>query len=127
MKLKGLKTKMTTKKNHAAQEQISRNDHHITVETGDDVRRVKLSEFDSFTLALVKLLIGDYQVRRLVTKGMGPRKIENAVLAKSSRQRAPLLVDPYNKGLELLRTIEDGENLLEIDLSERSAVVLFRS
>lgn len=83
------------------------------------LRRVKLSEYDSFALAMLKLLLGEYHVRRLLTKGMGPRKVENAVLAKSSWQRVPLIVDPYNKGLELIRTIEDGENLLEIDLAER--------
>ena len=83
------------------------------------LRRVKLTEYDSFALAVIKLLLGEYHVRRLLTKGVGPRKIENAVLAKSSWQRVPLLMDPYNKGLELIRTIEDGENLLEIDLAER--------
>lgn len=83
------------------------------------LRHVKLSEYDSFALAVLKLLLGEYHVRRLLTKGMGPRKIENAVLAKSSWQRVPLLVDPYSKGLELIRTIEDGENLMEIDLAER--------
>lgn len=83
------------------------------------LRRVKVSEYDSFALAMLKLLLGEYHVRRLLTKGMGPRKVENAVLAKSSWQRVPLIVDPYNKGLELIRTIEDGENLLEIDLAER--------
>lgn len=82
-------------------------------------RRVKLSEYDSFALAMLKPLLGKYHFRRLLTKGMGPRKVENAVLAKSSWQRVPLIVDPYNKGLELIRTIEDGENLLEIDLAER--------
>lgn len=81
--------------------------------------RVKLSEYDSFALAMLKPLLGKYHFRRLLTKGMGPRKVENAVLAKSSWQRVPLIVDPYNKGLELIRTIEDGENLLEIDLAER--------
>ena len=83
------------------------------------LRRAKLTEYDSFALAVLKLLLGEYHVRRLLTKGVGPRKIENAILAKSSWQRVPLLVDPYNKGLELIRTIEDGENLLEIDLAER--------
>lgn len=94
-------------------------DYLFSVVKDQVLRRVKLSEYDSFALALLKLLLGEYDVRRLLTKGVGPRKIENAVLAKSSWQRVPLLVDPYNKGLELIRTIEDGENLLEIDLAER--------
>ena len=81
--------------------------------------RAKLTEYDSFALAVLKLLLGEYHVRRLLTKGVGPRKIENAILAKSSWQRVPLLVDPCGKGLELIRTVEDGENLLEIDLAER--------
>jgi len=85
------------------------------------LNRAKLTEYDSFALAILKLLLGEYHVRRLLTKGVGPRKIENAILAKSSWQRVPLLVDPYNKGLELIRTVEDGENLLEIDLAERLA------
>ena len=83
------------------------------------MRHVKLTEYDSFALALLKLLLGEYHVRRLLTKGVGPRKIENAVLVKSSWQRVPLLVDPFNKGLELIRIIEDGENMLQIDLAER--------
>ena len=91
----------------------------LSVGREQGLRRVKLSEYDSFALAMLKLLLGEYHVRRLLTKGMGPRKVENAVLAKSSWQRVPLIVDPYNKGLELIRTIEDGENLLEIDLAER--------
>ena len=85
------------------------------------LRRTKFTEYDSFVLAVLKLLLGENHVRRLVTKGMGPRKIENAVLSKSSWQRVPLLVDPHDKGLELIRIIEDGENLLEIDLAERYA------
>ena len=94
-------------------------DFMLSVGREQALRRVKLSEYDSFALAMLKLLLGEYHVRRLLTKGMGPRKVENAVLAKSSWQRVPLIVDPYNKGLELIRTIEDGENLLEIDLAER--------
>ena len=82
-------------------------------------QRPKLSEYDSFTMALAKLLLGDRHIRRLLTKGMGPRKIENATLAKSSWQRAPLLIDPSIKSLELIRMIEDGGNVLEIDLAER--------
>lgn len=97
----------------------SEEDYMFSVGRDQILRRVKLTEYDSFVLALLKLLLGEYHVRRLLTKGVGPRKIENAVLAKSSWQRVPLLVDPYNKGLELIRTVEDGENLLEIDLAER--------
>lgn len=99
--------------------QSSSEDFMFSVGREQALRRVKLSEYDSFALAMLKLLLGEYHVRRLLTKGMGPRKVENAVLAKSSWQRVPLIVDPYNKGLELIRTIEDGENLLEIDLAER--------
>lgn len=94
-------------------------DFMLSVDREQVFRRVKLSEYDSFALAMLKPLLGKYHFRRLLTKGMGPRKVENAVLAKSSWQRVPLIVDPYNKGLELIRTIEDGENLLEIDLAER--------
>ena len=94
-------------------------DYMFSVGKDEMLRRVKLTEYDSYALAVLKLLLGEYHVRRLLTKGVGPRKIENAVLAKSSWQRVPLLMDPYNKGLELIRTIEDGENLLEIDLAER--------
>lgn len=97
----------------------SEEDYMFSVGRDQILRRVKLTEYDSFVLALLKLLLSEYDVRRLLTKGVGPRKIENAVLAKSSWQRVPLLVDPYNKGLELIRTVEDGENLLEIDLAER--------
>ena len=74
--------------------------------------------YDSFSLALMKLLVGDDRVRELLTKGMGPRKIENAVLARSSWGRVSLLTDPHNKSLDLIRMIEDG-NMLEIDLGER--------
>ena len=100
-------------------EQLQSEDFMFSVGREQVLRHVKLSEYDSFALAVLKLLLGEYLVRRLLTKGMGPRKIENAVLAKSSWQRVPLLVDPYSKGLELIRTIEDGENLMEIDLAER--------
>lgn len=100
-------------------EQLQSEDFMFSVGREQVLRHVKLSEYDSFALAVLKLLLGEYHVRRLLTKGMGPRKIENAVLAKSSWQRVPLLVDPYSKGLELIRTIEDGENLMEIDLAER--------
>lgn len=94
-------------------------DYMFSVGRDQVLRRAKLTEYDSFALAVLKPLLGEYHVRRLLTKGVGPRKIENAVLAKSSWQRVPLMVDPYNKGLELIRTIQDGENLLEIDLAER--------
>ena len=94
-------------------------DYMFSIGRDQLLRRAKLTEYDSFSLAVLKLLLGEYHVRRLLTKGVGPRKIENAILAKSSWQRVPLLVDPYNKGLDLIRTIEDGENLLEIDLAER--------
>jgi len=94
-------------------------DYMFSVGKDQLLSRAKLTEYDSFALAVLKLLLGEYHVRRLLTKGVGPRKIENAILAKSSWQRVPLLVDPYNKGLELIRTVEDGENLLEIDLAER--------
>ena len=108
------------KQSHSSiKEQLQSEDFMFSVGREQVLRYVKLSEYDSFALALLKLLLGEYHVRRLLTKGMGPRKIENAVLAKSSWQRVPLLVDPYNKGLELIRTIEDGENLMEIDLAER--------
>ncbi|XP_020627063.1 dynein beta chain, flagellar outer arm-like isoform X2 [Orbicella faveolata] len=93
-------------------------DYMFSVGKDQLLSRAKLTEYDSFALAVLKLLLGEYHVRRLLTKGVGPRKIENAILAKSSWQRVPLLVDPYNKGLELIRTVEDGENLLEIDLAE---------
>ena len=99
--------------------QSNSDDYMFSVVKDQMLRRAKLTEYDSFALAVIKLLLGEYHVRRLLTKGIGPRKIENAVLAKSSWQRVPLLMDPYNKGLELIRTIEDGENLLEIDLAER--------
>lgn len=108
------------KQSHSSiKEQLQSEDFMFSVGREQVLRYVKLSEYDSFALALLKLLLGEYHVRRLLTKGMGPRKIENAVLAKSSWQRVPLLVDPYSKGLELIRTIEDGENLMEIDLAER--------
>lgn len=108
------------KQSHSSiKEQLQSEDFMFSVGREQVLRHVKLSEYDSFALALLKLLLGEYHVRRLLTKGMGPRKIENAVLAKSSWQRVPLLVDPYSKGLELIRTIEDGENLMEIDLAER--------
>ena len=94
-------------------------DYMFSVGQDQLLSRAKLTEYDSFALAVLKLLLGEYHVRRLLTKGVGPRKIENAILAKSSWQRVPLLVDPYNKGLELIRTVENGENLLEIDLAER--------
>ena len=94
-------------------------DYMFSIGQDQLLSRAKLTEYDSFALAVLKLLLGEYHVRRLLTKGVGPRKIENAILAKSSWQRVPLLVDPYNKGLELIRTVEDGENLLEIDLAER--------
>ena len=106
--------------NRPPEEQEGDSEQYMTSIGRDQVlRRAKLTEYDSFVLAVLKLLLGEYHVRRLITKGVGPRKIENAVLSKSSWQRVPLLVDPYNKGLELIRTIEDGENLLEIDLAER--------
>lgn len=94
---------------------------HFTFLTGRDrvLSRANLSEYDSFVLAILKLLLGEYHVRRLLTRGIGPRMIENAVLAKTSWQRVPLLMDPYEKGLKLIRTVEEGENLLEIDLAER--------
>lgn len=66
----------------------------------------------------MKLLVGDDHVRKLLTKGMGPRKIENAVLASLSWGRVPLLTDPHNKSLDLVRMIEEG-NMLEIGLGER--------
>ena len=110
------------KQSHSSEKeqlQSGSEDFMFSVGREQALRRVKLSEYDSFALAMLKLLLGEYHVRRLLTKGMGPRKVENAVLAKSSWQRVPLIVDPYNKGLELIRTIEDAENLLEIDLAER--------
>ena len=114
--------KDSEKQSHSSvKEQLQSGSEEFMFSVGREqaLRRVKLSEYDSFALAMLKLLLGEYHVRRLLTKGMGPRKVENAVLAKSSWQRVPLIVDPYNKGLELIRTIEDGENLLEIDLAER--------
>ena len=104
-----------------AQQEGESEEYMMSVGRDQALRRTKLTEYDSFVLAVLKLLFGENHVRRLVTKGMGPRKIENAVLSKSSWQRVPLLVDPYDKGLELIRIIEDGENLLEIDLAERYA------
>ncbi|XP_066025345.1 uncharacterized protein [Pocillopora verrucosa] len=101
-----------------AQQEGESEEYMMSVGRDQALRRTKLTEYDSFVLAVLKLLLGENHVRRLVTKGMGPRKIENAVLSKSSWQRVPLLVDPYDKGLELIRIIEDGENLLEIDLAE---------
>ena len=94
---------------------------HFTVLTDKDrvLSHANLSEYDSFVLAILKLLLGEYHIRRVLTKGIGPRKIENAVLARTSWQRVPLLMDPYERGLELIRTVEEGENLLEIDLAER--------
>ncbi|XP_015758877.1 PREDICTED: dynein beta chain, ciliary-like [Acropora digitifera] len=93
---------------------------HFTFLTDKDrvLSHANLSEYDSFVLAILKLLLGEYHIRRVLTKGIGPRKIENAVLARTSWQRVPLLMDPYEKGLELIRTVEEGENLLEIDLAE---------
>lgn len=109
------------KEGHASSDepQPSSDEYMFSIGRDQVLSRVKLSEYDSFALAILKPLLGEYYVRRLLTKGVGPRKIENAVLAKSSWQRVPLLVDPYNKGLGLIRIIEDGENLLEIDLAER--------
>lgn len=109
------------KQHSAPQEDAKADSDNFTLLTNRDqaLSRAKLSDYDSFVLAILKLLLGEYHVRRLLTKGIGPRKIENAVLAKSSWQRVPLLMDPYEKGLELIRTVEEGENLLEIDLAER--------
>lgn len=78
-----------------------------------------LVEYDAFSLAIAKLLVGDGTVRKLLTKGLGLRKIENAVLARSSWQRVPLLIDPNNKSLEMIRMLEKGNKVLEIDLGER--------
>lgn len=78
-----------------------------------------LVEYDAFSLAIAKLLLGDSPVRKLLTKGLGLRKIENAVLARSSWQRVPLLIDPNNKSLEMIRMLEKGNKLLELDLGER--------
>lgn len=116
-------------------EQNEKQDEGLAEGSSDDLTPVlskdqglnrKLSEYESFLLAILKLLLGEYHVRRLLTKGIGPRKIENAVLANSSWQRVPLLMDPYDRGLELIRTLEDGENLLEIDMAESDPSVVLK-
>lgn len=86
---------------------------------GKEHMEKSLIEYDAFSLAIAKLLLGDGPVRKLLTKGLGLRKIENAVLAKSSWQRVPLLIDPNNKSLEMIRMLEKGSKLLEVDLGER--------
>ena len=80
--------------------------------------QLEMSEYDSFSLALMKLLVGDDRVRKLLTKGMGPRKIENAVLSSLSWGRVPLLCDPHNKSLDLIRVIAE-DKIIEIGFGER--------
>lgn len=86
---------------------------------GKDIMNKTLIEYDAFSLAVAKLLIGDGPVRKLLTKGLGLRKIENAVLASSSWQRVPLIMDPNTKSLEMIRMLERGKQVLELDLGER--------
>lgn len=92
------------------------------VSQGKDILNKTLIEYDAFSLAVAKLLIGDGPVRKLLTKGLGLRKIENAVLASSSWQRVPLLIDPNTKSLEMIRMLEHGKQVLELDLGERYVI-----
>jgi dynein heavy chain len=86
---------------------------------GKEIMNKTLIEYDAFSLAIAKLLLGDGPVRKLLTKGLGLRKIENAVLGSSSWQRVPLLIDPNTKSLEMIRMLEQGKQVLELDLGER--------